>query len=440
MEEPVASTEATPRELDEGTRFILSILLVTVGVVFVFGHQVFGNGALSSPEALFAELHADEAEPLEKPWGIGEELPYRYRPLYRAVVLAVYDQLPHEGPEAFYGLFVTAGAITLLLAALIFDWYLREIGFSGKQALWGTALFLFGFPVLFSYDMPIHTREDFLGYAWITLTLIAVARDRPWAVVALGVVGVSIRETCLLGVLPYFLVSKRPRWQQGLAYAIPGAAWLALRVVRSTGVSYPYWQISSEPTLAFPLEAALYLFACFGCLWVAAGVRLRDRDAPRHPLLGTWVVLLAFALTASTGWTMGMIRENRITYILAPFVIPLALAFFDSPRGRRIARCPQAWIAGAVVLGLGLAGLAWLRDDPRRVIPLQAWIGKWFHPGAAPVELMADELGWIEVEQSWASPMNGPVVLVHLAASTWLAVGAWLTRERLGSVPEEATE
>ena len=186
---------------------------------------------MASPGALLAELHWEKGN-LDKPWEMGEELPYRYRPLYRAVVLAVYSRIPHEDPEVFYGVFVTMGALCLLFAAMAFDWYLRETGWSGKQALFGTAAFMLGFPVFFAYDMPIHTREDLLGYAWIALTLVAVARDRPIAVAMLGIVGAGIRETCLLGVLPYFFVSTRSMQWRAFAYALPGGAWLILRAVR----------------------------------------------------------------------------------------------------------------------------------------------------------------------------------------------------------------
>ncbi len=216
-----------PREAD--SRFIVLMVLATILVVIALGHQVVGNGALATPGVLLAELHAAPASPdLDRPWEMGEELPYRYRPLYRFLVLSVYAHLEPR-PEVFYGLFVTAGALSLLLALVFFDWLLRELGYSSKQALIGMALFGLGFPVLFAYDMPIHTREDFLGYAWITVTLVAVARDRPWLVALLGAIGAGIRETCLLGVLPFFLVSKRKPQEKVLAYAVPGIAWLAIR-------------------------------------------------------------------------------------------------------------------------------------------------------------------------------------------------------------------
>lgn len=421
----------------------LTVLLYAVLVALVFAHQVNGKGALASPASLLAELHG--TADAEQPWQLGEKLPYRYRPLFRAAVLGVYDHLPHS-PESFYRLFVAASALSLLAACLALHALLRGLELDRRETTAGVVLFLLGFPVLFSHDMPIHTREDLLGYAWIALTLLAVVKERPWWQVALlGVVGASIRETCLLGILPVWLVSKDERWQRAATYAIPGAAWLALRFARNPGgQGYDYVSVSTAPTLEFPLEALLYLFACFGVLWVAAGLRLAERNEPRHPLLAPRVVLLAFLATAATGWTMGMIREARITYILFPFVIPLALELFRSPRARAILRARPGWLAAGLVLALGLLGLVYLGQDPVArvgvVVPLpdggqtiqpadslRTWIGGSFHPGVAPT---LDVPGVGRVELAHASWLNGPHVLLHLAASAWLLVGAWVTREQ----------
>src|SRR5690606_11452172 len=165
-----------------------------------------------------------------------------------------------------------------------------------------------------------------LGYASIALTLVLVARDQPVGVAIGGMVGATIRETCLLGVLPYALVSRRPWPQRLLAYAPGGVAWLGVRAAQAPpgGATYDYVGLSTAPTLEWPGEAALYLFATFGALWAAAALRLfADARPPRHPLLSRRVALLALVAVASTGWTMGMIREARITYVLFPFVVPL---------------------------------------------------------------------------------------------------------------------
>lgn len=411
---------------------VLALALYALLSVLVLAHQVGGYGALASEGALFAELHG---ESLERPWELGEKLPYRYRPVFRALVMQVY-RAGEPSAERFFRLFVLASGLSLFLAAGAFHWLLRALAFTRRQALAGVALFFLSFPVVFSHDMPIHTREDFLGYAWIALTLLALARERVWLACLLACVGGSIRETCLLGLLPYVLVARpehsawlsrfeglsaRARhWLHvGLVFALPGAAWLAVRAWRSTGEAYDYWGVSTSPTFQFPLEALLYAFAAFGVVWVAAGLRLREERPPRHPLLAPRVVALALAATVGTGWTMGMIREARITFILFPFLIPLALETLSSARVRAGLRDRKAWLAAAaVLLAYGLL-LHWLRQDPSRVDGLQGYLAESFHVGVAPLRQLPD--GRV-VEWAFASPLGGLHVALNLAASLWLLV------------------
>lgn len=425
-------TSTAPAPPPPNDRFLHAWALYAGLVVLVFLLQIApglgARGMLESEGTLARELHSVEGAP----WGMGELEPYRYRPLFRAVVLATWRLLGADD-GAFYGVFVTFGALALLGAVWAFDALLQALGFTPRQAMLGGAAFLLGFPVLFAYDIPIQTREDLLGYAWIALGLLAVTKERLGALTVIAAVAPAIRETCLLGVLPYALVSTRP-WRERVTPFVAGAFGLLLvRIVQTPpgGSTYDYVGVSTAPTLQYPGEALLYLFATFGALWLAAGLRLADPAPPRHPLLAPRVALLALAAVALTGWTMGMVREARITYVLFPFVIPLALDFALGERARAVARCRPAWLAGALVLLLGLTGIAWLRQAPEeRVPPLHPVIGENFNPGSTYVIEAALEGSEETIFMEWpfASPWNGPVVLLHLAASAFLGVGAVATR------------
>ncbi|MGE0711464.1 MAG: hypothetical protein AB7N76_15870 [Planctomycetota bacterium] len=443
--------------------FLLCALLYLALAAGVLGWQCHGWGALESPAMLGIELHAQDAA---HPWTLGELLPYRYRPAFRALVLTAY-RLGEPGLERFYRVFVVASALSLWLAALALHALLRALGAPTREALLGTGLFFLCFPVLFSHDMPIHTREDLLGYAWIALTLLALVRDRPLLVIALGVTGVAIRETCLLGVLPFAFVSRRPLGWKVAAYALPGAAWLALRALQNPGgEAYDYLGVSTAPTREFPLEALLYVFAAFGWLWVAAALRLVERwparprwsswagaaaggadtageragprawlrafvagppagVPPRELLLDPRVVLMAFAAMACTGWTMGMPREARITFILAPFVILLALEALRADWVRAALGRRAPWLAGAAVLFAYGLGLLWLQEDLTRLVPLRRAVGESFNPGISPVL----EVEGAQLRLAFASPLNGLHVALNLAVSLWLLVA------RLGAAP-----
>lgn len=419
-----------PTHLDP---FLLAMALYAGLVLLVFTHQLFpelgARGVIASEGMLAAELHADE----DTPWGLGLLEPYCYRPAFRALVLAFWAGLG-GGEATFYGVFVTLGALSLLGAAWAFHLLLGRLGFDARHTRLGVALFLLGFPALFAYDIPIHTREDLLGYAAIALTLVFVARDEAVPVAILGALGATVRETCLLGVLPFALVSRRPWPQRLLAYAPGAVAWLGVRAAQGPpgGSRYEYVSISTAPLFERPGEAALYLFATFGALWVAAALRLfADPRPPRHPLLARRVVLLAVGAVAATGWTMGMIREARITYVLFPFIIPLALDLLGSARARAAARTRAAWTAGLLVLGVGAAGIGLLIADPEGHIPaLREVIGENFNPGALQVLELPPEDGDVVVleEPVFASRWNGPHVLLHAAASAFLLAGWAATR------------
>lgn len=440
----------------------IALSVYGLAVVLVILLAVNGQGMLQSPARLDIELRGDELGP----WGMGRAgvTPFCYRPLFRWIVLGAWMALPAEDPfTAFYGVFVAASALSLLAAAGALHALLLALAFSPRQALAGGLLFLSGFPVLFAHDIPIQTREDFLGYACIALGLLAVIKERRWAVLALAALAPWIRETTLLFVLPVWFVWPRPARERLAPYAVGALSLVLVRVVQGSGESGGYlWDLvvaSTGPARRWPGEALLYLFASFGAVWVAAGLRLLQGPPWRHPLLSPRIVGLALLAVAVTGWTMGMIRENRITYVLAPLLVPLALELLASERLRRIARARAAWGAASVVLALGAVGFALLRADSDRVDLVRPAIGECFHLGVAPqVELIDEEEEVVTIDLVWslsheaaeegpdaslgpddqlhASPLQGPHVLLHLAASAFLLAG-WIATRGAGTPVEE---
>ncbi len=418
-------------KVDTGTeRFLVAAALYTALVALALGHQLGSNGLLADATSLWRELHWTA----ERPWGMGLDEPFCYRPLFRALVLGVCSVVGDD-PSVTYGVFLVLSALSLLLAAGCFDLLLGRLGFSSNQRLVGVALFLVGFPVLFSHDIPVQTREDLLGYALIAATLVAVADDRPIVAGLLAAVGATVRETCLLGVLPLVLVSRRRRPELVPAYLLPFLSLILVRFAQAPAgprVSLVELVVNStKPTRERPGEALLYAFAAFGALWVAAGLRLADRRSPpRHPLLAPRVVAAACGAVVLFGWLLGMVRENRITYVLFPFVVPLALDWLWT-RGAELRR-PAAMVAGLVVLLAGALGIAWLRDDYDRVMGLWPVIGDCFNPGIPSVlEVPIEGTDETELRSIYfASPLQGPVVVAHLALAAAIAVAAGLERWR----------
>ena len=233
----------------------------------VFSINVGGYGALASPATLEAELHSSADSPTS--WKQGDEAPYCYRWLFRAGVIGLAHVVPGGTTrEGFFHVFVAASAASLLLATFLLARYLRATGASPAGARLGQLLFLASFPVLFAYDMPIHTREDFLGYACVALELWLVALDRPLALaqpLALALTGAlaaNVRETTAIGLLPYLFVAARPR---GVRAAVVAPAFATIALVH---------------VLRAPPEAPLRLFLKAGVMFCRAFTSFGIAGAP----------------------------------------------------------------------------------------------------------------------------------------------------------------
>ena len=426
------------------------LLAYALLVSAVIGHQVTGPGTLGSPWILLQQL---EARPGSL-WLKGEQLPHRYRPLFRWLVLGVFRVLP-QTPMAFYWCFVAASALALWLTVLGLDWLLLGLGYSGRQSALGVVLFCLGFPILFSHDIPVHTREDLLGYAVIAWGLGLAVRERWGALLVLAAVAPWVRETCLLAVLPYWFISGRPPWQRVAVYLVGGTSLLLLRYVQRVPGNPLSWSGQFETAmtafLAHPVEAVLYVGACFGALWLFAGLRLGQPQPPRHPLLARPMVALAAVLVAATGWFMGIMIEIRITYILFPWVIALALDFLALAPWRTLGRSRLAWLAAVAVLGGYAAFVACLAADPQRLYPVRRVLGDSFHfglaphgerrvVGAPPVPLDLAYPPTDKLYPLYASRLSGPYVALHLALAAWLAVAWGTTRaqRRTAAPPQKA--
>jgi hypothetical protein len=395
----------------DADRFLLAALLYPGLVVLALALQVgLSNGLLESSATLWRELAWSHSTP----WEQGLSAPDCYRPLFRALVLAAtglvtdVEAPPELQRDVSYGVFVALTGMSLLAAAASFDLLLGRLGFGGRERLAGTALLLLGFPVLFSHDLPVNVRQDFATWALLALTLAAVAGDRPLVAGLIASVGVACHEACLLGVLPLALVSRRPRREVAAAFALPIAAFVLIRLVVQPAEPEPSLLARvDEATLPLrlkPLEALLFAFATFGVLWAAAGLRLLDRTPPRHPLLAPRVVGVCAVAVVGFGWTLGAVREARIAYLLAPFVVPLALDLVRTGRLARLRPSP-AIAAGLVALALGAAAVLWARGDITRVLwlrgdpaPGEPVETRWtatgeLNPGVAPRVLFGDDPG-----------------------------------------------
>ncbi|HZU96844.1 MAG TPA: hypothetical protein VFF73_09145, partial [Planctomycetota bacterium] len=406
-------------------------------------------------------------------WPFGATVPLRYRWLFRSTVLQVERLSPSLQTESgFYGLFVAASALALFLSTLTFDLLLRRLGFSIGHTTLGVVLYLTSFPILFAYDMPIHTREDLLENACFSLALVAVVADRPALTVLATFLAANVREMGLLAALPFWFCSKRSR---AVRASVVGASTLLTCLVTSIVDRTPSvpWFLDHrkwapqgyETTLHAPLEGALYVFVCFGALWVAAFLgaarrraRLGDayradlldaggaappRDPPasqaslpsggspeslarsaRSDLLGFPQAAICVTLALVSSIALGQVREVRTVYLAFPFVIPLALEYLTTDFVRDM-QLPRARVAAGVVVALGGIFLTFVAWSPTHIPTehtvtfvdrFREYFGESFQPGFQAPATYRDEAG--EELLVWgytASPWNGVHLVFHAA-------------------------
>jgi hypothetical protein len=419
----IAPVQDRPKEGVHRER-ALTYLLALFLVVVVFSVNVHGWGALASPWALVAELHGTRDAPAS--WHMGEEVPYCYRWLFRALVLSAIRIVPGgTSPEGFYSVFVAASGATLFLAAIAFEQLLRELGHTSRWRRLGLGLFFAGFPIVFAYDMPIHTREDFLAYGCVALELVWVARDRPWLLALTGAAAANVRETTALGLLPYLFVASRSRATRFAAVTPAFLAMAAVHVLRAparAGVLPPQ---GITTNLAAPGESLLYLFASFGALWVLAAIRLVERrsQGQRDGILGWPQAAFAIGLALVTYVFLGMMRECRIVYVAAPWVVGLSLEYLASERFREVWHERAAWLVALLVLALGAWFELRIAREPELTLRLRSVIGESFQPGFEPPRIFEQGGESFLVYPYFASPWNGIHVLLQLGATAFVFAG-----------------
>ncbi|MDE3088653.1 MAG: hypothetical protein KGJ80_04630 [Chloroflexota bacterium] len=336
---------ATSMRIERIQLIYLSILFLLL--VGVFALNWISGGTITSPRNLAIDL----ASPPDSPqaWGVQYWIPTKYRALFRWIVQGTFAAFfsPTDA-VGFYGVFVSWSFVFFYGAVVAFYYYLQVLGFSKKTAFIGGVLFLASPPVMLAYKYPVYTREDPLAYLLVTLGLIAVYKSKPVILSLIATAAAWVRETTLILPLVYLLASK-DSWRKRLAVcALPVAAVVGIRIMLRYAPYDPFE--GSIYNFDVPLQSAAFIFCVFGVLWLPALFNLwqhrRDKRFPSE----AWRFLvttapMAIILVVGTHIALARAREIRISFLLFPWIIPLALDWFraHSDRLKAWARKPSYW-------------------------------------------------------------------------------------------------
>lgn len=293
------------------------------------------GASIASPGHLAHELQSPPNSPQE--WGIQTWIPMKYRVLFYWIVKGTWSTLfPQSGAIGFYGVFIFWSILLFYASLIAFYFFLRTLDFSRSTSFVGCLLFLASPPVTLAY-LHVHTREDPLAYFLVVLAMVAVFKSKVVLVSLISILASLTRETTLIVPLVYLLVSGDSLRRRFLVFAPPVLSTLVLRILLGFVAYNPFF--GSIRNIEYPVETVCFLFMTFGVLWLPSFIRLRDMRKQECSPSYAWRVLIssapvALVLVMGTHVTLARAIENRISFLLFPWIIPLALHWFRANTGR----------------------------------------------------------------------------------------------------------
>ncbi|WKV12891.1 hypothetical protein [Marivirga harenae] len=189
------------------------------------------------------------------------------------------------------------------------------------MAFLGVLLHLSMAPIVFAFTLPVHTREDQLGFLFL-LSAIYFLYDKKYILyLVIACVGVFVRETLLL--LPFLLLlfAKIPLPRKLFLSGLPLVVWLVYRWLIGTE-PYDFW-LGLKWNLSNPVQLVLFGFLSFSYLWTHLIFSFKGAHDHNEDLglFSGKAVLLALVVIISTTFLFGIFNEIRLLYLVFPWVI-----------------------------------------------------------------------------------------------------------------------
>jgi hypothetical protein len=192
----------------------------------------------------------------------------------------------------------------------------------------GAAIFAILPPLLMAYNVPLHTREDTLGYIILIAGLIAIIKNDTASIILTTLIGVLCRETLLL--LPFinlFFNKKQNLWIRVLVVILGFGVFLLIRII--SGITkYDYWE-GLNWNLSNIEQVVGFGYITFGFLWLPFFLSFKKRvqSSPDTTII-TQSGLSVFILVIVTTFMGGIFNEIRLLYLLSPWVIITSLLYY----------------------------------------------------------------------------------------------------------------
>ncbi len=330
-----------------------AILFVILAAIFILNWAA--PSSITSPRHLAVDLSAPPDQP--QAWSVQYWIPTKYRALYRWIVQGTFALLfaPNDA-FGFYLTFIFWGYAFFCCTLVAFYYFLRALDFNAQMAFVGCLAFLASPPVTLAYKYPVFTREDPLAYFLVLLGLLGVFKRKPVWVSVIAVLAALTRETTLIIPLTYLLAA-RDSWHNKILVCLPP-------VIAAIGIRFLLGYASYNPfegsiyNFETPWQSLAFIFCIFGALWLPFAAQLRAQWHTRQTAGEAWRIIIStapivFLIVFGTHIVFARAREIRISFLMFPWIISLALAWFDTKRARLtlLFSKPMSWVWLSGVLG-----------------------------------------------------------------------------------------
>lgn len=356
-----------------------NIVLLLILSILTFSYSNFLlDGSLNHPCRLVDELKS----PCDSlyVWKISSEPPFKYRILHKTIVKSIYGLIvKHEDNNMlFFRTYQLTAFVFHFLAILTFYYFLCQVNLK-QVALAGASVFALLPALSMAYNIPVHTREDTLGYCLLLLGLVAIVQNKSSLIFVYSILGVLCRETILLIAFTNLFFNRNQKIEVRSLIAFTSI--LVFLFVRFNYGMEPYnhWE-GFNWNRDNPVQVVGFSFITFGILWLPFFLQIvkKTRHNGRVQIMvdsAPWV----FILVVLTTFFGGIFNEIRLLYILAAWVISIAALYYQE-NAKKLANYLFAYrtfifltVCGMLLFGLFAVRFMQTYLSSVYKIPFSAW-------------------------------------------------------------------
>lgn len=308
-------------------RSFIVILLISLPTFYFSG---FVGGYLQDEASLGKELITPSDSLID--WKLSERAPFKYRILFKGIVLETSSLFFPNTNRSFYISYVIVSYIIFLTTLLTLYFFLRINGFPERLALLGLGIFLISPVVLMAYKIPVHLREDYLAYLILLVGLVAIYKNNIFVLIVSFSLGAICRETLLILPFTFLFFTKYYSLITRLVLsAIPAIILLFLRLI--LGYEKFDYFLGFKWNLANPIQVVGFSLITFHFMWVTLVVYLIVRKRISHSIEYMDKSLLpVLLLVIATTFIGGIFNEIRLLFLAFPWIIISALKVIENNR------------------------------------------------------------------------------------------------------------